>query len=164
MQGRFFQLFILTIIIPLLIFSVLKKLHFASSIMLENIKERRWPYIIAVLLNLYITKYVFNESADLVLHYFFAGITFTSLSFLILSYFNYKASLHAAAISGLTMFVMALSIHYQINLILFIGLLIILNGLVATSRLHLKAHNVTELIIGFFLGLLPQFMMMVYWV
>jgi hypothetical protein len=132
--------------------------------MLEKIKERRTPYIIAVLLNLYITKYVFNEGIDQPLHYFFAGITFTSISFLILSYFNYKASLHAAAVSGLTMFLMALSIHYQKNMILLIGLLLSSNGLVATSRLHLKAHNVTELTIGFFLGFLPQFMMMVYWV
>ncbi len=132
--------------------------------MLENIKERRTPYIIAVLLNLYITKYVFNGSIDIALHYFFAGIAFTSLTFLIFSYFNFKASLHAAAISGLTMFVMALSIHYQKNLIFMIGTLLIMNGLVATSRLHLKAHNTTELTIGFFLGLLPQFMMMVYWV
>ena len=104
------------------------------------------------------------DSIDKALYYFFAGITFTSITFLILSYFNYKASLHAAAISGLTIFLMALSIHYQKNLIFLIGILLMSNGLVATSRLHLKAHSVTELTIGFFLGFLPQFMMIIYWV
>jgi len=101
---------------------------------------------------------------DLELHYFFAGISFTSITFLILSYLNYKASLHTAAISGLTMFVIALSIHLQLNLILVIGFLILINGVVATSRLHLKAHTLLELIIGFTIGLAPQFMMMIYWV
>jgi hypothetical protein len=163
-QSRVIQLFILTIIIPLLIFRVLKKLQFASSLMLEKIKERRFPYLIAVVLNLYITQYVFTESMDLELHYFFAGICFTSITFLILSYLNYKASLHTAAISGATMFIIALSIHFQLNLILGIGFLILLNGLVATSRLHLKAHTTLELIIGFIIGLSPQFMMMIYWV
>jgi len=131
---------------------------------MEKISERRIPYIIAVALNLYITQYVFKENVELELHYFFAGISFTSITFLILSYFNYKASLHSAAISGLTMFIIALSIHLQLNLILLIGFLILTNGLVATSRLHLKAHNTLELLIGFIVGLVPQFIMMIYWV
>jgi len=132
--------------------------------MLERVKERRFPYLIAVALNLYITQYVFTESMDLELHYFFAGISFTSITFLILSCLNFKASLHTAAISGLTMFIIALSIHLQLNLIIGIGALILTNGLVATSRLHLKAHSSLELIIGFTIGLAPQFMMMTYWV
>lgn len=163
-QSRVLQLFILTIVIPLLIFRVLKKLHFSSSIMMENIKERRFPYIIAVALNLYITEYVFKENTDSELHFFFAGITFSSITFLILSYLNYKASLHTAAISGLTMFTIALSIHFQLNVIILIGFLIFSNGLVATSRLHLKAHDTLELLIGFIIGFAPQFMMMSYWV
>lgn len=132
--------------------------------MMESVKERRLPYLIGVALHLYITQYVFNESIDLELHYFFAGITFSSITFLILSYLNYKASLHTAAISGLTMFIIALSIHFQLNLIILLGILIFSNGLVATSRLHLKAHNNLELFIGFIIGLAPQFMMMAYWV
>jgi len=131
---------------------------------MENVKERRFPYIIGVALNLYITQYVFKENVALELHYFFAGITFSSITFLILSYLNYKASLHTAAISGLTMFIAALSIHLQVNLIILISILIFSNGLVASSRLHLKAHNTLELIIGFIIGLAPQFMMMIYWV
>ena len=163
-QSRVFQLFILTILIPLLILRVLKKLQLSSSLMMENVKERRFPYIIGVALNLYITQYIFKESIALELHYFFAGITFSSITFLILSFLNYKASLHAAAISGLTMFIAALSIHLQLNLIILISLLIFCNGLVASSRLHLKAHTTIELLIGFLIGLAPQFMMMVYWV
>jgi len=132
--------------------------------MMENVKERRFPYIIGVALNLYITQYVFKENIELELHYFFAGITFSSITFLILSYLNYKASLHTAAISGLTMFIAALSIHLQLNFIILLSFLIFSNGLVASSRLHLKSHNTLELLIGFIIGFLPQFMMMIYWV
>lgn len=131
--------------------------------MMDNVKERRFPYLIAIFINLYISIYIFKTN-EIELHYFFAGISFTSIAFFILSYLNYKASLHAAAISGLTMFIAAISIHYQINIALLLGGLILINGLVATSRLHLKAHTILELIIGFAMGLLPQFMMMPYWV
>lgn len=162
-QNRLLQVFVLTIIIPILIFRVLKKLKLASSFMMESIEERKLPYAIAVALNLYITTFIFKENQP-ELHYFFAAITFTSISFLLLSFLNYKASLHAGAISGITMFTAALSIHYQIKIVPLLGVLILLNGLIATSRLHFKAHTKIELIIGFLLGLFPQFMMMVYWV
>lgn len=163
-ESRLFQLFILTIIIPLLIFRVLKKLQVVSSLMMTDIHERRYPYFIAVLLNLYITVFIFKATSEPELHYFFAGISFTAITFFILSLLNYKASLHAAAISGLTLFIIAISIHYQINMIFLIGTLLLCNGLVATSRLHLKAHTTQELIIGFFMGIAPQFMLLTYWV
>lgn len=163
-EGRIFQLFILTILIPVLIFRVLKKLQLTSSIMMESVAERKIPYAIAVFLNLYITQFVFKSIQEIELYYFFAGISFTAIAFLILSYLNFKASLHAAAISGLTMFCLALSIHYQQNMILLIGLLFFCNGVVASSRLHLKAHTPLELIIGSIMGLAPQFLMMPYWV
>lgn len=163
-ESRLFQLFILTIIIPLLIFRVLKKLNIVTSLMVENVKERRYPYLIAIILNLYITVFIFNDTSEPELHYFFAGISFTAITFLILSYFNYKASLHSAAISGLTMFIVALSVHYQSNMVLLIGSLLLCNGLIATSRLHLKAHTIQELLVGFIMGLAPQFMLMPYWI
>ena len=142
----------------------MKKLNVASSLMMENIKERRYPFLIAVILNLYITVFIFKDTSEPELHYFFAGISFTAITFLILSYFNYKASLHSAAISGLTMFIVALSVHYQTNLVFLIGGLLLCNGLIATSRLHLKAHTMQELLVGFFMGLAPQFMLIPYWI
>lgn len=163
-ESRLFQLLILTVIIPVLIFRVLKKLKIVSSVMITDIKERRYPFVIAVILNLYITVFIFKEKSEIELHYFFAGISFTAITFLILSYLNYKASLHSAAMSGLTMFIIALSAHYQSNMIPLLGALILCNGLVASSRLHLKAHSTQELIIGFIIGLAPQFMLMVYWI
>lgn len=161
--ARLLQLFILTVIIPIFIYRVLKKIGVTNSLMMYEVKERRIPYAIAVALNLYITLFLFKISEP-ELHYFFAAITFTSMSFLLFSLMNYKASLHAGAISGLTCYTAFLSIHFQEKTVILIGVLLLINGLVATSRLHLKAHTKTELIIGFFMGVIPQFIMMVYWV
>lgn len=161
--NRLLQLFILTIIIPLLCFRVLKKLGFVKSIMAEDIRERRIPYFIAICLNLYIAFYIFNTGQEIELRYFFFGISYTSIAFFFLSILKFKASLHMAAISGITTFLIGLSIHFQTNMIPIIGISLFINGLVASSRLHLKAHTVIELIIGSTLGIIPQFMMFVYW-
>jgi hypothetical protein len=67
------------------------------------------------------------------------------------------------AIGGLLMFFIALSIHFNINIIGSIALMFIISGAVATSRLHLKAHSLIELIIGFFIGAIPQLILLNYW-
>ncbi|GAL78820.1 hypothetical protein JCM19274_3378 [Algibacter lectus] len=36
-------------------------------------------------------------------------------------------------------------------------------GAVATSRLHLNAHTSKELIFGFFVGLIPQLLLINFW-
>lgn len=66
-------------------------------------------------------------------------------------------------ISSLTVFVVGISLHYQINAINIIAFLILMNGIVASSRLEMNAHNNKELIIGFFLGIIPQVLFWKFW-
>ncbi len=67
------------------------------------------------------------------------------------------------AASGFFMFAVGLSIHYQININGTIALMMIILGAIATSRLHLKAHTNKELLIGLLIGLLPQLILLYYW-
>lgn len=67
------------------------------------------------------------------------------------------------AASGFFMFAVALGVHYQININGTIALMMLILGAIATSRLHLKAHTNQELIVGLFIGLFPQFLMLNYW-
>jgi len=67
------------------------------------------------------------------------------------------------AACGFFMFAIALSIHYHININGTIALMAIIIGAIATSRLHLKAHTSQELILGMFTGLLPQLILLNYW-
>jgi hypothetical protein len=82
---------------------------------------------------------------------------------LILAILKFKASLHMVATAGMLMFFIALSIHFSINIIGAIALFFIIVGATATSRLHMKAHSNIELVIGFFIGLLPQLILLNYW-
>ena len=66
-------------------------------------------------------------------------------------------------IAGITMFLIALGVHFKVNVLIAIGLLFIANGWVASSRLHTHSHNYPELIAGFFVGVLPQLIMLNFW-
>ena len=65
--------------------------------------------------------------------------------------------------AGFFMFAIALAIHFKININGTIALMCIILGAIATSRLHMKAHTSTELIAGFLVGLMPQLILLNYW-
>jgi hypothetical protein len=66
-------------------------------------------------------------------------------------------------ISGVFMFFVVLSIHFSININGTLALMAIIIGAIATSRLHVKAHTYLELIMGFFVGMVPQLILVSYW-
>jgi len=162
-QAKIISVIILTIILPILLFSVLKTLKKVNSIYLKTTRERIIPLTVNCIILLLIISKIFPQNDILELYFFFIGILITSLSCLIISALKFKASIHMAAISGILMFFIALSIHFSININGTLALLAIIIGAVATSRLHLKAHSYLELIVGFFLGLLPQLITLNYW-
>jgi hypothetical protein len=97
------------------------------------------------------------------LHFFLLGGLLSSLLALILLFGNIKASLHMIGMSSLTVFTIGLSMHLQIQSTFTIAMLILLNGIVASSRLEMNAHTNKELIIGFMLGAIPQLLLLVLW-
>lgn len=66
-------------------------------------------------------------------------------------------------ISALTTFVIGLSIHNQVNCINTIASLVLMNGLIAASRIEMKAHNNKELFIGSLIGIFPQTALWFFW-
>jgi uncharacterized membrane protein YccC len=97
------------------------------------------------------------------LHFFFLGGLLSALLALLLLFFKTKASLHLMTISALTVFVIGLSIHNQSRNINLIAFLVLMNGVVASSRLEMKAHSPKELVIGFLLGVVPQVLLLRFW-
>ena len=97
------------------------------------------------------------------LYFFFVGgILSTCFAFLLL-FAKFKASIHMIGISSLTVFIVGLSIHNQINTINIVTFFVIMNGVVASSRLVMKAHSNNELIAGFLCGVIPQSALLYFW-
>ena len=162
-QSKLLAIAITTLFIPIVFYFLLKNLGKAESVFLKDVEQRRWPlffYSLLIGLNLYQILNIYNYPA---LYYFFVGILFSIITAFFLAWLKLKISLHMLGLSGLLMFVLALSIYYRLNLIYIIAFLIAAVGLTATSRLHYKAHTWLELFLGFFIGFLPQLIVLNYW-
>lgn len=162
-KAKLLAIAITTLFIPIVFYFLLKNLGKATNMFLSDVRERRWPLFFFCLLlglNLYQILDVYNYPA---LYYFFVGILFSALTSFLLALLRVKISLHMVGLSGILMFVIALSIFYRVNLIYTIAFLIASLGLTATSRLQLNAHNWVELSLGFMVGFIPQIIVLNFW-
>lgn len=162
-KAKLISLTILTVILPILLYSLLKTIKKVESIYLEDVKHRIIPLVINSFITILILIRVLPASEFIELYYFFVGIIFSNLACLILAILKFKASIHMIALGGILMFFIALSIHFSINIIGSIALIVLITGAVATSRLHLHAHTMIEVIFGFFIGLIPQLIVLNHW-
>ncbi|MEL4307241.1 hypothetical protein [Joostella sp. CR20] len=154
---------ILTVIIPLILFLLLKNLGWITGNEIETAKEKKIPLYIAIIL-IYITfQKITTIDFSEELYFFFVGILGALLSCLIMVYLNFKASIHAMAISALLVFILGLSFHYETNITLGISAIIFVLGLVATIRLYLQKNDLSEIAVGVFLGGITQFITFGYW-
>jgi membrane-associated phospholipid phosphatase len=157
------QILIITVFLPLSLFYLLIMLGKVDSVMISNVSQRKTPLIIhIVLLTFLITQTIVRNKMP-ELYYFFAGSILSSFFALILVFFNQKASLHIQGTASLSIFCIGLCLHFQIKEYVLISILILLNGLVASSRLYMKAHTEKELIIGFLIGSIPQIISLYFW-
>lgn len=163
-RGKVMAIAIMSLFIPIVFYMFLKTLGQVSSYFLENVKERKWPLLFYAAVNIVIIEFVLEPFDFPELYYYFLGIFFSTLAGLILVLFKIKISLHMLGLSGFLAFLIGLSLHFNLNLIYSISFLLLVTGLTASSRLHFKAHNYTELSSGFLIGILPQVVVLTYWV
>jgi hypothetical protein len=158
-----FQIVIITFLLPMTFFYLLRVFGKVDTIMLSDINQRKIP----LLLQMALTSILIKESVTIdrfpeLFFFFLAGLLSTFLAFMAL-YIKIKASIHMIGLSAVTFFVLGLSMHNQTNLVFVLATLFFLNGLVASSRLQMKAHTLKELTIGFLIGGIPQIAVWFLW-
>lgn len=162
-SGNIVPIFILTVIIPIIFFLILKNIGVISSIFLPTLQERKYPLYISCILFLMILYKVIPNNYVHELFYFFTGLLTATGAALMLLFLKFKTSMHLLGMGSILMFMIGLSIHFETNITLAISLFTLLTGLVATSRLYLKAHSRNELLIGFLIGSCSQLIILKYW-
>jgi hypothetical protein len=158
-----FQIVVITIVLPILFYFVLRTAGLVDSILFSDLSQRKIPLVIQCFLAILLVRKSITLDHFPEFHFFFLGGLLSTLLALILLFFRIKASLHMVAISAFTLFVIGLSIHNQTRNINAIAFLVLMNGFVASSRLEMKAHTPKELVIGLLLGIIPQILLMVFW-
>jgi hypothetical protein len=157
------QIAIITLLIPILFFFILRYSGKIGSIMAPVLSERKLPLVIQCFLIILLVRNSITVERYPALHFFLLGALFSTLIALLLIFLKKKASLHMIGISALTFFAFGLTLHYQTQNVALIAFLILMNGFVASSRLVMKAHTSSELIIGVILGSIPQILLLFLW-
>ena len=162
-SGNILPVFILTIIVPIISFFILRNIGIVSSVFLMSTKERIYPLLISIAILLMIIIKVIPNNYTAELYYFFIGLLASTGSCLILLFLSFKTSLHLVGMGSILMFLISLSIHFEMNIIVAISAFTFFTGLVATARLYLQAHSRAEILIGLLIGLFSQLLTIKFW-
>lgn len=153
---------VIGVFIPLAFLYFLISIKKVESVMIYNVSERKIPLLMQIGVILFTLNFIIYDEIFKTLYIFYFGLLTSSIFCLILVFVSKKASLHMVGATSLLVFCIDLHVQNNINNVWLIVILITLTGMVATSRLYMRAHTYQELWLGFFIGMLPQILLLVY--
>ncbi len=156
LKMKIFSVFWMTAFFPAFSVFLLWKLKFSESIFLRTQKERIIPYFISMFFYwwMYYLSRTFTDQ-PIVLKFFYFGIfTSTVIGVFINNYI--KISLHGIAMGGAMAAVILFAFVYQSTTGYAITSVVLLTGLVCTSRFLVSDHTTLEVYSGVLLGITSQ--------
>jgi hypothetical protein len=145
-----------TILFPLTIIPLLYYRKIITNITISDKKERLIPLFLTSIFY-YISYYMLHKfSAPLFIQEYILTVFFNVLFASIIS-IKWKISLHMIGIGGLVGLMSSLFYLFNINIGIILPMLILVSGVIGTSRIYLKEHNSSQIYFGFFLGYLTSF-------
>ncbi|MCL6261361.1 PA-phosphatase [Aquiflexum sp. TKW24L] len=148
-----FMVFLTTFMIPALSILSMKLTGNISSVHLYDKEERVFPFSMVSLFYV-ISTYLFYLKFQIepVFILTLGCITICVIILTSITFF-WKISAHMTAISGFLAIIIAIALKNQgLNLLYIMLAVIILSGIIASSRLYLNAHDPMEIFGGFLLG------------
>ncbi|MDR1860956.1 MAG: hypothetical protein LBR06_08580 [Bacteroidales bacterium] len=118
--------------------------------------ERVVPLLATALFYIIGANCIGNMPVHRVFRILLSSASFTVIILCLVS-FSWKISVHAGGIGGMLGIVLALALHSVLNLWAPVSCIILLCGLIGTSRLLLEKHTVAQVFAGYLAGIVPQF-------
>jgi hypothetical protein len=111
----FLQIIIITFLLPIAFFYLLRTFGKIENVMLSDISQRKIPLLLQIMLFAVLIEKSITIDRFPSLYFFFVGGLLSTIFAFLLLYVKFKASIHMIGISSLTVFIIGLSIHNQIN-------------------------------------------------
>lgn len=148
--------YLFTLLLPTILIRFYRQYHGWTLWHLRKREKRMVPYIISILS--YLTCYYLMRYYHLP-HFMSAIIVAALVIQIVCAIINpwLKISTHMAAIGGMTGGVAAFAIIFGFNPVWWLSLLILLAGLVGTSRMILRVHTLGEIGAGYIIGIITTF-------
>jgi len=155
--------FLITFIIPGISSLMLKRTGYVSSLQMPDRAERKWPFIFTIfiyIIDSFFFYKTFQQDSFFVL--IIALVTFNMIVLAIISLW-WKISIHGAGVGGLLIFYLVCSFlsHSPLNLFLLIAIIMI-SGAVMSARLLLNSHTLSQVVVGFCVGLSTGLLSLIY--
>lgn len=142
-----------TVLLPTRLIHLYRRYHGWTPIQL-GVRERRMvPYVISILCY-FICFYIMSLSRT---PHTITSILIAALAVQMLCAMTnvwWKVSTHSAAIGGVAGGLLSFSLIFNFNPVWWLCLVILLGGMVGTSRMILRQHTLPQVVVGFFMGLL----------
>jgi len=153
--------FALTYVVPVLLLLFLRNFGFIKDFQVSTIKERRFPVIFMIFLLYFLGNTIIQIPTIRNLGILFYGTSLSLTCIYLLFSVKLKSSLHLVSMGNMIGFFLIMTNINSLSMLPIIILLILLSGILASSRLYLKAHTPIELLIGFSLGIVCQFILFI---
>jgi hypothetical protein len=153
--------FALTYVVPVLLLLFLRNFGFIKDFQVSTIKERRFPVIFMIFLLYFLGNTIIQIPTIRNLGILFYGTSLSLTCIYLLFSVKLKSSLHLVSMGNMIGFFLIMTNINSLSMLPIIILLILLSGILASSRLYLKAHTPVELLIGFSLGIICQFIVII---
>lgn len=146
-------IFSLGFLLPISVILGLHHFKLVDKITLDKRKDRYIPYVITCICYALLVIFLWFQDANHLLFSIFS-IIFLNLLIITIINFMFKISAHAAGVGGLTSITYVFcTIFHDLHFVILFCCVILISGMVLTSRLVLRAHTNLELYTGFLLGL-----------
>ena len=153
--------FALTYVVPVLLLLFLRNFGFIKDFQVSTIKERRFPVIFMIFLLYFLGNTIIQIPTIRNLGILFYGTSLSLTCIYVLFSVKLKSSLHLVSMGNMIGFFLIMTNINSLSMLPIIILLVLSSGILASSRLYLKAHTPVELLIGFSLGIVCQFILFI---
>ena len=147
------MVYLFTVLIPTMLIRLYRRYQGWSLLHLLARERRVIPYVISILC--YFTCYnilTHHNVPHIITSILVAALVVQILCALVNVW--WKISTHTAAIGGVTGGVIAFAFIFNFNPIWWLTLVVLLGGLVGSSRMMLRQHTLAQVVCGFLLGML----------
>ena len=146
------MVYLFTVLLPTYFIRLYRNYNGWKAFQLGQKERRMVPYVISIM-SYFICYYLMNYRH--IPHVISSIIIAALLVQLVCAFINvwWKVSTHMAGIGGIVGGLIVFSIYFSFNMIWWLCFTLLLAGLVGSSRMILRQHNLSQVVVGFIIGL-----------
>lgn len=153
--------FLTTAVIPGFLILIYYRMGWIKSLYLEERKERMLPLFTSGMM--FMIAAIMLKNLQMVSPYFYLLLGAAVMTVVVMLITNFwKISVHTASMGGMLGASIALAIHSGLDIPVFICTIAVISGIVGYARLKLKAHNESQVYVGYIAGFLSMFLLFSY--